>query len=384
MKLLKESKRKKFVRLYSAKLLFGIFLLGNVIIDFFKRNIWLSLFFFISIIFFLLIISIFKPMPPASELSFAVTIKIPSGMNFAQVTDSLYEKGVIKNKSIFQLLGVLSGKDQKIRSGLYRIPHEFSTWQILSYLTEGNNITIRVTIPEGITSDEIAQILQREIEIDSARFIDLVNDENFSKSLKVENGNLEGYLLPETYYFDWRMPEKDLLRFLVNRTLKIFDSDSIQQRLDHLNLDINEVLTLASIIEGEVLVDSERVIVSSVYHNRLNRGWRLQADPTIQYILPGKPRRLTYRDLNIDSSYNTYKYSGLPPGPINNPGKKSILAALYPAETKYLYFVATGDGGHRFSTNSEDHAYWKRRFDQVRRQVRLEERRKKRTEVDSD
>ncbi len=138
-------------------------------------------------------------------------------------------------------------------------------------------------------------------------------------------------------------------------------------------MSINEILTLASIIEGEIQVDSERVIVSSVYHNRLERGWLLQADPTIQYILPGEPRRLTYRDLDLDSPYNTYKYPGLPPTPINNPGKKSIFAALYPEETNYLYFVATGNGGHRFSRTSSEHAYWKKQFDQVRRKVRSEE-----------
>ena len=382
MKLFKESNWKKLLRLYSAKLIFGFFLLGNTIIDFFKKNIWQSIFFIVSVIIFLLLISVFEPVPPASELSSAVIVKIPSGTTFSQVTDSLFEKGLIKTKIIFQLLGVVSGKDQKIRSGLYKIPPDFSSWQILTYLTEGKNITIKVTIPEGVTSDEIASILHKNIEIDSAKFMDLVNNKQFAQSLGIEANSLEGYLLPETYYFDWEMAERDLLKFFVGRTLKLFDQDSVQHRLDELDMGINEIITLASIIEGEVLVDSERVIVSSVYHNRLNRGWRLQADPTIQYIIPGKPRRLTYRDLDIDSPYNTYKYAGLPPGPINNPGKKSIFAALYPADTKYLYFVATGDGGHRFSRTNEEHTYWKNKFDQVRRRVRLEERRKQK--VDSN
>lgn len=377
MLLFKEDTWKKLVKLYFAKFAFGIFLLGKVIIDFFKRNIWQSIFFIVSIIFLLLIISVFQPIPPTFESSTAVSIKIPSGTNFNQVTDSLYQKRLIKSKKYFQFLGVISGKDQKIRSGLYGIPRQFSSWQILTYLTEGNNVTIKVTIPEGVTSTKIASILQETVEIDSARFMDLVNDKRLIQSLGIETSSLEGYLLPETYYFDWKMPEEDLLRFLVNKTLKLFDSDSVQYRLSRINESINEILTLASIIEGEVIVDSERVVISSVYHNRLKRGWRLQADPTIQYILPGEPRRLTYRDLDIDSPYNTYKYSGLPPGPINNPGTRSILAALFPAETKYLYFVATGDGGHRFSQSSEEHAYWKNKFDQVRRKVRREAKKNK-------
>ena len=373
MLLFKEDSWKKLVKLYLAKFAFGIFLLRNVIIDFLKRNFWQVSFFIVSIIFFWLIVSVFRPIPSTFDSSHTIPIKIPHGTNFNQVTDSLYQKGLIKSKKYFQLLGVISGKDQKIRSGLFRIPTEFSSWQILTYLTEGNNVSIKVTIPEGLTSDKIAGILQKTVEIDSAKFMDLVNDKRFVQSLGLRAGSLEGYLFPETYYFDWKMSEKDLLRFLVNKTLKAFDSDSVKSHLSQLNESINEILTLASIIEGEVIVDSERVIISSVYHNRLNRGWRLQADPTIQYLLPGEPRRLTYSDLDIDSPYNTYKYPGLPPGPINNPGKRSILAALFPADTNYLYFVATGDGGHRFSRTSEEHAYWKKKFDQVRRKVRFEE-----------
>lgn len=362
------------VRLLIAKSAFGLFLFGNVIFQFLKKNLLASFFAAVSALFFLLIISVFQPLPSASELSSSVTVKIPSGINFSQISDSLRQKGLIRSKALFQFLGVISGKDEGIRSGLYRIPMDFSSWQILNYLTGGNNITIKVTIPEGVTSDEIARILQNKIEIDSAVFVAMASDSAFAGSFDIHADFLEGYLLPETYYFDWKMSERELLKFLVNRTLRLFDSDSVRQRMKELNMSVNEILTLASIIEGEALVDSERVIISSVYHNRLRRGWRLQADPTIQYIIPGKPRRLTYRDLEIDSPYNTYKHAGLPPAPINNPGKKSILAALYPANTKYLFFVATGDGGHRFSRTTEEHAYWKRQFDQVRRKVRLEKR----------
>jgi UPF0755 protein len=196
----------------------------------------------------------------------------------------------------------------------------------------------------------------------------LSSDTNFINSLGIENkvSNLEGYLLPETYNLPLDIDEEFLIRLLATNTLQIFKSDSIQRELNILQMNTHTILTLASIIEGEVLIDSERVIVSSVYHNRLKKNWLLQADPTIQYILPGSPRRLYLKDLEINSPYNTYKYKGLPPGPINNPGKKSILAAIYPADTDYLFFVATGDGGHNFSKSSVEHIRNKAKFDNLR------------------
>ncbi len=136
-------------------------------------------------------------------------------------------------------------------------------------------------------------------------------------------------------------------------------------------MTMHDILTLASIVEGEAILDKERPVIASVYYNRLSRGIRLQADPTIQFIIKGPPRRLLLKDLEIDSPYNTYKYKGLPPGPINNPGKLSILAAVFPAQTKYLFFVARGDGSHIFSRTAKEHARAKRKFDKVRRQVRL-------------
>src|SRR5574338_301217 len=134
-----------------------------------------------------------------------------------------------------------------------------------------------------------------------------------------------------------------------------FFTDSLKLRAKKIGLTVNQVLTLASIIKGETDRIEEMPIISAVYHNRLKIGMRLQADPTIQYLLPGGWRRLTYQDLKIDSPYNTYKYSGLPPGPINNPGKNAIMAALYPEKNNYLYFVADGNGGHRFSKTYSEH-----------------------------
>ena len=146
-------------------------------------------------------------------------------------------------------------------------------------------------------------------------------------------------------------------------------SKSMEVQAEELGLSILEVITLASIIEGEAIYDSERSIISAVYHNRLKKGMKLQADPTIQYIIDDGPRRLLKDDLKIKSNYNTYLYKGLPPGPINNPGKESIIAALYPSVNEYLYFVAKGDGYHTFTKNEKDHNKAKRKFQEVRRRV---------------
>jgi len=142
-----------------------------------------------------------------------------------------------------------------------------------------------------------------------------------------------------------------------------------------MKMTVSKILTLASIVEGEAIFDDERAVIASVYYNRLKKRIKLQADPTIQYILQGPPRRLLLKDLAIDSPYNTYMYYGLPPGPISNPGKNSIMAAIYPAKTDYLYFVARGDGRHTFSKTAAEHQRAKQQFDQVRREVYRKKRR---------
>jgi|TARA_B100001105_G_scaffold79331_1_gene62840 UPF0755 protein len=147
-------------------------------------------------------------------------------------------------------------------------------------------------------------------------------------------------------------------------------NDDLRMRMKDIGMTEREVITLASIIEGEAIYNRERPVIAGVYHNRLKLGMRLQADPTIQYIVEDGPRRLLKKDLKIDSPYNTYLNYGLPPGPINNPGLESIKAALYPADTEYLYFVARGDGYHNFSRTEEEHNKAKREFQKLRRKVK--------------
>ncbi|MFL3013020.1 MAG: endolytic transglycosylase MltG, partial [Candidatus Neomarinimicrobiota bacterium] len=182
---------------------------------------------------------------------------------------------------------------------------------------------------------------------------------------------LEGYLFPETYYFFEGVDKKSVVKRLVKEHQLFWNKQNIS-KADSLGFSPYEIIIIASIIEGEAIYDSERPTISAVYHNRLKRGMKLQADPTVQYIIEDGPRRLLNKDLRIKSPYNTYMYKGLPPGPINSPGAQSLHAALNPQTNDYLYFVAKGDGYHTFSRNEKEHERAKRAFQRVRKKVKRE------------
>jgi UPF0755 protein len=367
------------IELLWAKLKFGLYICLKFMKKYIKNILWS-----VIILLCLLLLGIGGWMVSQSRAvtseSGMVTVRIPSGATLHQVADSLVAKHLLKNKTIFLMLAKIKGKEKSIRSGIYDIPKNLDAPSLLTFLETAKTKQFKVTLPEGITSHKMAQILAQTVGVDSAKFVSLVYDSAFAQTLVPGVPNLEGFLLPETYYFEWQPAEREVIRRLVTNTLAIFKPDSVQERLKLYNWHIRDALTLASIIEGEAVVDSERVIISSLYHNRLKRGMLLQADPTIQFALPGPPRRLLYKDLELDSPYNTYKYPGLPPGPINNPGKASILAALFPADTPYLYMVAYGDGRHVFSKTLSEHNRWHARFNQIRKEVA----RKKKQSAKSD
>jgi len=239
---------------------------------------------------------------------------------------------------------------------------------------EGRGVLIPVTVTEGIRARTQAGVFARALGVDSLRYARLAFDESFARSLGVEQPMLEGYLLPQTYGFNWQQEEATIIRAQVIEFHRVFN-DSLKARAAAIGMTVNEVVTLASIVEGEVIFDEERPIVAGVYHNRLRRGMRLQADPTIQYIIPDGPRRLLYEDLETESPYNTYRNRGLPPGPVGNPGVRSILATLYPQEHNYLYFVANGRGGHWFSRSFEEHKQHVRKYRRERRRAIAAQRR---------
>jgi UPF0755 protein len=280
---------------------------------------------------------------------------VSKGQTFRDVADSLKQAGIIRSVFLFKIAGKLTASTTKLQIGKYRFKGGASNSEIIDNIQNGRTAeTIAVLIREGLRSTSQAQIFAHKLGIDSSRFMELVEDKSFAKSLNANSQNLTGYLMPKTYKFYWQTDEEDIIRTLVTEFWEEFDSSMIRQ-MNRRKMTMNEVLTMASIIELETRIDTERAIVAGVYYNRLQKRMRLQADPTVQFALGGKPHRLRYSDLGYDSPYNTYKNYGLPPGPINNPGKTSILAALYPLRHKYLYFVATGEGGHRFTTSFSEH-----------------------------
>jgi UPF0755 protein len=190
--------------------------------------------------------------------------------------------------------------------------------------------------------------------IDSTEFVNLANNKDFADSLGLKQNSFEGYLFATDYEIYERCSPEEAIKIFYNG-FNEFYNDSLIVRTKELGYSVHEIITLASIIKGETDKEEEMPRISGVYHNRLRIGMKLQADPTIQYVIPGGWRRLTFKDLESDSPYNTYKYFGLPPGPINSPGRSAILAALYPEKNNYLYFVAGGTGGHLFGKTLTEH-----------------------------
>ncbi len=301
------------------------------------------------------------------------------GESFSSVSNRLEADSLIKSSNGLKVLARITGKTMDIKAGKYTLPRSGSLSYILNMITEGRQSFIKVTIPEGLTIQRISVLLEDTLKIDAVEFRQLTQDTSFIKTLGLEKGascsSLEGYLFPETYNFPYGLNEKQIIRQLVS-AFKSQVTDSMVNAGSEYNFDLNQIIALASIIEGEAILDNEKPVISSVYHNRLRLGMLLQADPTIQYIIDDGPRRLLNRDLEIESPYNTYKYAGLPPGPINNPGLIAIKAAVFPVESKFLYFVADGKGGHVFSETLAQHNRAKRQFNQIRRQVAREKRRK--------
>ena len=309
-------------------------------------------------------------MPNRSTGPAGIVVTIPRGSSFRAAAESLEAAGAIRSRRAFSLAGRVLGYTKSIKVGRYLFAGGLSNIDMLRDMKEGKSrLIIAVTIPEGWRMEWIARKFARELGVDSAKIVSMCRDSAFVARHRINAPTLEGYLLPETYKFYWQTDEQEI----VDRMLEGFTNfyaDSLRNRADRLNLSLNEVLTLASIVEGESGIDEERPIIAGVYWNRLRKHMKLEADPTIQYVIEGGPRRLLFDDLRLDSPYNTYLYAGLPPGPINNPGKKSILATLYPEKNDYLYFVATGVGGHRFSKNFSEHQKAVKNFHRVRRELK--------------
>lgn len=282
-------------------------------------------------------------------------IIVSKGENFSQVMDSLQKAGVVNARWLFSAAGRFLGLTTRMQIGKYRFRSGMSNKEILEDLRFGKTIeSITVTIPEGFRATREAKLLSHQLGIDSARFVMLIHDSSFISKLGIHTSSLEGYLFPNTYKLYWQQDEGDIIKQLVQQFWTFFN-DSMKTVVMMKGLSMNEILTIASIVEGETSVDSERAVISGVYYNRLRKRMRLEADPTVEYLLGEGQRRLHYSDLYRESPYNTYRHYGLPPGPINNPGRAAILAAVSPKKHNYLFFVANGAGGHTFSVTYKQH-----------------------------
>lgn len=282
-------------------------------------------------------------------------ITVSRGEHFTTVVDSLSERGVVASKFMFEIAVKIKGGSDHIQIGRYRFKSGMSNSEILEDLWTGKTVEwISVTIPEGFTAAQMAVRFARNLGIDSVRFLQRVGDAEYAHKLGAEFGTLEGYLMPSTYRFFWQADEHSIVQTMVDEFWKNWN-DTMRMAAKKRNLTLHQVITMASIVEGETRIDEERPRVAGVYYNRLAKGMLLEADPTVQYMLRGGHRLLLYSDLKMDSPYNTYKHKGLPPGPVCNPGKAAIMAALYPEKHHYLFFVANGNGGHSFTTTYQSH-----------------------------
>jgi len=284
-----------------------------------------------------------------------VSLYVNKGNNLHQVVNKLKEQKIFIQPTFFLTYAELFKIDRRIHVGKYDLNKGITLAELTEKLTTGKGSSLDVTIPEGLNFKQIAGILKNQAGVDPAGFVEVASDTSFIGELNLDAPNLEGYLFPNTYKLYWGMEPKDVAKIMVKELSNIL-GDSLIRRMEQINFSLYQVLTLASLIEAEAQNPEERPIISAVYHNRLNKNMLLQCDPTVIYALPDLDRPLVLKDLEIDSPYNTYKYTGLPPGPINNPGKASILAALYPANVDFLYFVAKGDGSHIFSSTLEEHS----------------------------
>ncbi|MBK7905412.1 MAG: endolytic transglycosylase MltG [Gemmatimonadetes bacterium] len=285
-----------------------------------------------------------------------VTLTIRQGSPFREAADSLAAHGIVDHPRAFGFYASKRGLDRSIRYGTYLIRRGSSWNEVLLALREGKGIMNRVTIPEGWPLWDIIPAIAKGLEIPAESLEVAVRDTLLLQRVEAPLGTetLEGYLFPDTYDFPGGTTAHQAVELMVNRFLQVWKPDW-NARLAELKMSRHQLLTLASIVEKEVRRGEERPLVAAVYSNRLRIRMPLQADPTVQYAQKKRPGRVLYRDLKVESPYNTYRRVGLPPGPIASPGASSIEASLFPANVPYKFFVARPDGRHEFRTTYREH-----------------------------
>lgn len=291
---------------------------------------------------------------PASPRLEIRQVTIRPGMNASSVAKLLFAEGLVKDARKFYLLCWLRKAGQKLKAGEYAFLPLSTPAQVLEQMVSGRAIIQRVTVPEGATTHDVAKIIQEKGLASAAEVLRLVRDSDFIRSNGLSVSNLEGYLFPETYFFQKTQSEGDMLRMML-RQFRRHLPEGWEQRAADLGLGLHEIVTMASMVEKEAVIDAERPIIAGVFYNRLKQKMPLQSDPTAVYDLSDFSGRISGRHLRRPSPYNTYQHQGLPIGPICNPGTESLKAALAPEKVPYLYFVSNHDGTHQFSQTLAEH-----------------------------
>lgn len=295
----------------------------------------------------------FQASRPMSDDTGLQIFEIKPGMSLRKVSKELSRQNLIRSASAFQAIALIQDKQKLIKVGEYHVSPSMLPVKILQRITSGKTVLHPITIPEGYRISEIADLLEKRGLANKEKFLQQSKNTELLKEISMDS--LEGYLFPETYHFGKFTGEKVIVKKMVDTFKERVLKKEFLKRAGELGFSFHQIITLASLIEKETGKDSERKRISSVFHNRIKKNMRLQTDPTVIYAIENFDGNIRKRDLKIDSPYNTYQHKGLPPGPIASPGLKSIVAALYPAETSSLYFVSRRDGSHQFSTTLNEH-----------------------------
>lgn len=299
-------------------------------------------------------------------------LQIRPGARLGAVADSLVALGLLESPLRLKLAARLTGLDRGIQPGLFTLDSRMSPLALLEVLQTYAVPSRRLRMPEGARLEDLAALAADSLGLDSLQVVELGRDRAFVAGLGLSLPSLDGALFPDTYTIGALEDERALLERLAKRFQEVFAELAPAAVRD--TLDLQRLLTLASIVQAEYQLPGEADTIAAVYSNRLARGMRLQADPTVQFLLPDGPRRLTLDDLEIESPWNTYLHKGLPPGPIGSPGRIALAAALQPARCDYLYFVARGDGSHAFAKTHDEHLENRRPLDALRRRLARERR----------
>jgi UPF0755 protein len=284
----------------------------------------------------------------------AKIINIQNGESFNAILEILHKNNLIANIFKAKIFAYIKGYEKSVKAGEYLLDTSMTPHEIFVIITKGKVYLYKVTIPEGFNLYQIAKVFSKEGFCDEEKFIKLALSSKFAKKIGIIEKNLEGYLFPDTYFFPKNAGCNDIITSMKNRFYSIFSDKWIKESAKK-GFSMHEIVTLASIIEKETGESKERRIISSVFHNRLKKNMRLQSDPTVIYGLENFDGNLKKKHLKQYTPYNTYRINGLPPGPIANPGKESLYAAIFPEKTDYYYFVSKKNKTHKFSKNIKEH-----------------------------